>query len=300
MSTDPLTDLHAAAELAVAAPAAELRLARRETLAQLRRSPTFVAGIAVVVFWVVCAVFGTHLAPHDPLAQSSDLLSPPSSAHWFGTDGLGRDVFSRVIAGAQSVMTIAPIATALSLVVGTVLALVIGFHGGLVDEVAGRVIEASLAIPGIIITVFIVVAIGSSTWTIALVVAIGFTAIITRTIRVAVLGERNLDYVKAAQLRGASSPYIMFVEIFPNIVGPVIVEGTVRLGYAIFAIASLTFLGFGVQPPSPDWALQISENYSLLLGGSDWWTVLFPAAAIASLVVAINLVADSLAQVTGR
>ena len=176
----------------------------------------------------------------------------------------------------------------------------IGYYGGLIDEITGRLIEASFAIPGIIISILIVLAFGTTRLAIVCVVAFGFSTIIARTIRVAVQAERNLDYVTAARLRGARAPYIMFVEILPNIVGPIVVEATVRLGYAIFAIATLTFLGFGVQPPSPDWGLQISENYSLLLSGTDWWTVLFPALAIASLVVATNLIADALAQVMGR
>jgi peptide/nickel transport system permease protein len=118
--------------------------------------------------------------------------------------------------------------------------------------------------------------------------------------RAAVLAERNLEYVQAAQLRGERGPYIMFIEILPNIMGPIVVEATVRLGYAIFAIAGLTFLGFGVQPPSPDWSLQITQSYQLLSGGSYWWTVLFPALGISTIVVAINLVADAIAQVLER
>ena len=280
--------------------ARELRVARRETLRLLLRSPTFVAGMVVVVFWTVIALLGSHITPQDPLSPSPDLLKGPGSGHWFGTDALGRDVFSRVFAGAQSIVELAPMATGLAVVAGTSLALVIGYYGGLIDEITGRLIEASFAIPGIIISILIVLAFGTTRLAIVCVVAFGFSTIIARTIRVAVQAERNLDYVTAARLRGARAPYIMFVEILPNIVGPIVVEATVRLGYAIFAIATLTFLGFGVQPPSPDWGLQISENYSLLLSGTDWWTVLFPALAIASLVVATNLIADALAQVMGR
>lgn len=281
-------------------PGAPAWTARRETLDLLLHSRTFVVGIVVIAFWTICALLGTHITPQDPLGQSSDILQGPSGDHWFGTDTFGRDVFSRVIAGAQSIMLVAPFATVLGVVVGTSVALVIGYYGGLVDEIAGRVIEANLAIPGIIVTILIIVALGTTRLTIAIVVALGFSALIARTIRVAVMAERNLDYVQAARLRGAGTRYIMFVEILPNITGPIVVEATVRLGYAIFAIASLTFLGFGVQPPSPDWALQIADNYALLLSGTNWWTVLFPALAIASLVVAINMVADALAQVVGR
>jgi len=135
-----------------------------------------------------------------------------------------------------------------------------------------------------------------------LIVVIGliFTSPVARTVRETVLGERQLDYVQAAQLRGERAPYIMSVEILPNIVGPIVVEATVRLGYAIFAVAGLTFLGFGVQPPSPDWSLQISENYTLLTAGTYWWTVLFAGLAIATLVMGVNLVADGLQQVVDQ
>jgi peptide/nickel transport system permease protein len=123
---------------------------------------------------------------------------------------------------------------------------------------------------------------------------------VSRTVRATVLGERQLEYVQAARLRGERSPYVMFVEVLPNIMGPIVVEATVRLGYAIFAVAGLTFLGFGVQPPSPDWSLQIADNYTLLSASNYEWTVLFPGAAIASLVVGVNLIADGLQQVLDR
>jgi peptide/nickel transport system permease protein len=132
------------------------------------------------------------------------------------------------------------------------------------------------------------------------VVGLLFTPIVGRTVRAAVLAERELDYVPAARLRGERAPYVMFVEILPNIMAPIIVEATVRMGYAVFTIAGLTFLGFGVQLPSPDWALSIATDYQLIEGGGFWWTVLFPALAIASLVIGINLAADGLSQVLER
>ena len=125
-----------------------------------------------------------------------------------------------------------------------------------------------------------------------------FSPIIARTVRAAVLGEADLDYVEAARLRGEHAPYVMFSEVLPNVMPPILVEATIRLGYAIFAVATLSFIGFGLQPPSPDWAVQIADNYQDL--AFEWWTVLFPALAIASLVVAVNLVSDSVQQVLER
>jgi peptide/nickel transport system permease protein len=281
-------------------PPSELRLARRETLAQLARSKTFVVGVLVVGFWVFWALVGASLTPHDPLEQAADVLVPPSGTYWLGTDNLGRDVFSRVLAGATGVLKIAPLAMLLGVVGGTIVGLVTGYFRGLVDEAISRVIDAVLALPLIVIAVTALVALGPSTATLILVIGVVFTPLVTRTVRAAVLSERELDYVQAAKLRGERAPYVMFVEILPNVMGPIVVEATVRLGYAIFAVAGLTFLGFGVQPPSPDWALQISQNYTLLAGGSYWWTVLFPGLAIATLVVGVNLIADGLTQAIDR
>jgi len=152
-------------------------------------------------------------------------------------------------------------------------------------------------LPLIVIAVTVLTALGSSNATLIAVIGLVFTPPVARTVRATVLGERQLDYIQAAQLRGERAPYIMFVEILPNIMGPIVVEATVRLGYAIFAIAGLTFLGFGVQPPSPDWSLQISENYTLLTAGTYWWTVLFAGLAIATLVIGVNFIADALQHV---
>jgi peptide/nickel transport system permease protein len=278
----------------------EALIARRETSRQLVHSKTFIIGAAIVGFWVFWAVVGSGLTPQNPLAQGPSVLVPPGSAHWLGTDELGRDVLSRVLAGATSVLTIAPLATLLSVVGGAVIGLVTGYFRGVVDDVLGRVIDAVLALPLIVIAVTAIAALGASPVTLIIVIGVVFTPVVSRTVRAAVLSERDLDYVPAARLRGHRAPFIMFVEILPNITGPLIVEATVRLGYAIFAVAGLTFLGFGIQPPSPDWSLQISENYGLLAGGSYWWTVLFPGLAIASLVIGVNLIADGLAQVLER
>ncbi len=278
----------------------ERDIARRETLRQLAKSKTLIAGVLIVGFWVACALFGSTIAPDDPLELTDVVLAPPSGAHWFGTDALGRDVFSRVIVGASETLKIAPLATLLGIVLGTTIGLITGYFRGIVDESISRVIDAFLALPLIVLAVTALVGLGSSNTTLIIVIGVAFTPIVARTVRATVLGERELDYVDAAKLRGEGSGYIMFVEILPNITGPIIVEATVRLGYAIFAVAGLTFLGFGVQPPSPDWSLQIADNYQLLSSGTYWWTVLFAALAVSSLVVGVNLIADGLQQVLDR
>jgi peptide/nickel transport system permease protein len=273
--------------------------ARREQLARLWRSKTFIAGVAIIGFWVLCAIFG-ELVVQDPLASNPiGDLQAPSIDHLFGTDRLGRDVFARVIVGAQGILITAPLATILGTVLGTVLGLVTGYFRGAVDDVLSRIIDAFLALPVTIVGLLAIVALGPSKLTVICVVGLVFAPIIARTVRAAVLGEREMDYVAAARLRNERTSYVLFAEILPNVMGPVMVEFTVRLGYAVFAIATLSFLGFGIQPPAPDWGLQVAEHYGLINGGF-WWTVLFPAMAITSLVIAVNLVADGVTQAFER
>jgi peptide/nickel transport system permease protein len=263
----------------------------------LLRKATFWVGASVVLFWVVCAVFGHAIAPYNPLAQQLLLNNqPPSGAHWFGTDPLGRDVLSRVITGARDILIITPLATILATVLGTALGLAMGYLGGAFDLVVGRLVEAFLALPFVIIAFLFVVALGPSVTTITIVIGLVFTPLIARTVRTAVLVERQQDYVSASRLLGEGPARVMFGEILPNVMPAVLVEFTVRLGYAVFAVVTLSFLGFGIQPPTPDWGTDIAANYSGLLAGY-WWQTLFPALAIATLVTAVALIADSIEQV---
>jgi peptide/nickel transport system permease protein len=263
----------------------------------LLRRPTFLVGMSLLLFWVVCAVFGTAIAPHNPYAQQLLAVnSGPSSAHWFGTDQIGRDVLSRVIVGARYILIVCPAATLLGTALGTMLGLIMGYLGGAVDAVVGRVIEAVLALPVVIVAFLFIVALGPSPVTLILVIGFIFTPLIARTVRSAVQVESQLDYLSSARLLGEKPWYIMFTEILPNVTPAILVEFTVRLGYSIFAVATLSFLGFGIQPPTPDWGSDIAKNY-VGLGAGYWWETLFPALAIASLVVAINLVTDSIEQV---
>lgn len=277
--------------------------ARRETFRQILRSKTFVLGALVTVFWVGCAILGEWLAPYDAIDESfAPSYESPTWSHPFGLDRNGRDVFARIVVGARSVIEVAPAATLLGVGLGSMLGLVMGYFGRWVDNVVGRVLDAVLAIPLIVLAILVLTALSAgnegisvSSWQLIVVIGIAFTPPVARTVRSAVLAERDLDYVQAARLRGERSPYVMFAEILPNVTGPIVVEGTVRLGYAVFTVATLAFLGYGPQPPSPDWGLQIAEQYADI--SLAWWAVVFPALAIATLVVAINLIADAVQQV---
>jgi peptide/nickel transport system permease protein len=293
-------DLDAGTPIAIPTRPDEARIARKERLRLLFRSPTFILGLIIVGFWVVCAVFGTMIAPQNPQADDVlNKLAAPSGDHLFGTDRLGRDVLSRVIVGAREILIMAPLATIIGTVVGTAIGLVTGYFRGLVDEATMRVVDAILVVPLIITALLAVVALGPSRATLILVIGFVFAPIIAKTVRAAVLGERELDYVQAARLRNERAPYIMFAEILPNVLPPIIVEFTARLGFAIFALATLAFLGFGADPSIPDWGKDISEHYQFINAGV-WWAVLFPALAIATLVIGINLIADAIAQTFER
>jgi len=277
--------------------AQERRKMRKERTAVLRSNKAFIAGALLVGFWILCAVFGKMVVPQRP--DYVDLFVtdlPPSGAHWFGTDSLGRDVFSRVIVGSREILVMASLATVIGTACGSALGLVTGYFKGRFDMVVMRILDAISALPVLIIALLALSAVGGSSAIITiLIIGFVFTPIIARTVRAAVLGESELDYVAAARLRTEKTPYILFKEILPNVLPPIVVEFTIRLGYAVFAIATLSFLGVGVPLGSPNWGSQVAENYSGIFIDT-WWSTIFPASAIATLAIGINLIADSVME----
>ena len=281
-----------------AAASAEQRRQRRYLVKALLHSPTFVVGCLIVLFWIFMGIFSTAFTQAPALPHPFAILRSPSGAHWFGTDDLGRDVFARTMAGAHTVLIIAPLATMLALLWGGMVGLIAGFYRGLTDDIIMRVVDAFLALPIIITSILIISLLGKSYVVLIVVIGALFTPVISRTIRSAVIGEREREYVMAARLRGERSTFVMAREILPNITQPIIVEGTVRLGYAVFTVATLSFLGFGLEPPSPDWGLSVAVERVNLQAAP--WAVLFPALALASLVVGVNLIADGLSSVFSK
>jgi peptide/nickel transport system permease protein len=282
--------------LGIAAVPARGARSSAEFLHALIRSKTFVVGAAILLFWILDAAFWPYFVPHDPEALASSItLAPPSLTYWFGTDDLGRDVFSRTLAGATSTLIVAPAATAIGIAGGILVGLSTGYFRGRLDDVVMRFVDSLLAFPLVIIAVLVMSVLGPSALNVILVIGIVFTPYVARTVRAAVLVEREREYVAAAQLLGNPSLAIMCGEILPNITAPIAVEATIRFGYAIFTSATLSFLALGIQQPSPDWGLTISIGRAFLQIAP--WEVLFPAGALATLIVAVNLTGDGLRQV---
>lgn len=283
---------------------AERKQARKERMRLLYRSPAFVVGVVVLAFWVFCAIFPEVVSRYDPLdpVRTGDGSivggrKAPSGEAWFGTDQIGRDVYSRTVSGARSVLTIAPVAAVLAVVGGTVLGLITGYYRGVVDDIISRVIEGFLSIPVILLALLAATTLGTSRTVIIAVIAVLFTPVVTRTIRSAVIAEAQLDYVTSAKLRGEGGAFIMLREIFPNITGTVVVELTVRIGYGIFTVATLAFLGIAAgDVTTPDWGVDINQTF-VLIQANQWWPTLFPAIAIATLVISVNLIADTIDRV---
>lgn len=276
----------------------ERKIIRRERMNLVVRDKTFLVGASILGFWIILAIFGNFIAPHGASDQDFAFVSvSPQWKFWFGTDANGQDVLSRVIIGTRLIVVMAFTATALGTVIGTSVGLATGYFKGKFDMIVMRLIEAFQSIPVLIIALLAIAALEGRSPTLTVFV-IGFTSApsIARTVRAGVLGESELEYVAAARLRTERTRHILFREILPNVLPPIIVEFTVRLGYAIFAIATLSFLGAGVEYGSPNWGSQIAENWGNIYS-NVWWPTAFPALAIASLAVSVNLISDSLLEI---
>ena len=281
--------------------------------AVLWASKTAMVGLAIVLFWVFTALFAPWLTDYTPTQQ--DWKAPnqgPSLNHPLGTDELGRDLWSRLAHGARVILIVLPVTdnffipggTALwgvfaSLVFGATLGLLGGYRGGWLDEIIMRLLDAMMSVPIILLYLIVVAAIGASAVNVVIAIAIVGTPGVARLVRGLTLDIRTRDYIRAAETRGESTLFIMFVEILPNAKGPIIIDAMLRVGYAIFAMGTLGFLGLGLQPPSPDWGSMVAKGREFILSGSPW-AALWPSLAIASLVVGLNLLADGLREETMR
>ncbi|NOY09620.1 MAG: ABC transporter permease [Spirochaetes bacterium] len=263
---------------------------------RLKRQPFAVGGGIIFLFFLLMAIIGPLIVPYNYQAQDiANRLKPPSLAHFYGTDQYGRDVFSRIIVGSRGIFLLGGSGTLLAVIIGATLGLLSGYYGGLSDEVLMRLFDVLLSIPPILLALVLLVTIGPSKPGLILVVALLYLPIEARVMRSMVLSLKMKEFVEAAKIRGEKKLYIWFREILPNTLGSMLVEGSMRFSYAIFLVASLGFLGLGVQPPSPDWGLQINE-------ARGWfsiapWLLIFPAGTISLLIIAANLMTDGLRHV---
>ncbi len=282
---------------------AELRVPTRSRSSQLRRwrallaRPSFTISAVIVLFWVFAAV-GWRLLGLDPFGDTGQRLSVPSATYWFGTDRIGRDVFARVLAGAEPALLVGPFGAALATTLGSTLGLIAGYRRGWVDQLFMRGFDIFLTLPTLIFLLVIVGAFGGSPLTIILAVGILFAPGIARIVRAAVLVEMGKQYVPSARIQGESAARLIFRELLPNVWPQVLVQATLSIAGAIFLSSSLSFLGLASAPPSPDWGLAVNENRTYLQAA--WWTLAFPTLAIASLVVSLNLIADNFREVFRR
>lgn len=260
--------------------------------------PSGAIGIALVVGHLALALFSPIIMPHDPVAQSVDaILQAPSLLHPFGTDRLGRDILSRALVGGRQAMLIASLSTLIAMVWGTALGMVLGLVGGRVDAYAMRIVDALSAIPGILIVMIFVAALGVGAWALLPILGYSYGLSVVYIARAATLDFVARDFVLAAQARGETRRTILLREILPNIRDALAVQGAMQLSWLLLGIASLSFLGLGVAPPTPDWGLMIADARGVMQTAP--WAALWPMAMLSSLIVGVNLAADAFAKTLG-
>ncbi len=282
--------------MASSARGAVRRSAWLRGLRELYGKPSSALGTSLVAVFLVLAVLGPLATPYGATEQVfTDRSQPPSLQHLFGTDHLGRDVFSRVVVGDRDIFLLAGSGTLIAVLVGTLLGLFATYRGGWADEITYRFFDSLLAVPALLLALLLLGSLGPSRSSVLAVIAVAYTPIVARVVRSVVLDTKTKEYVLAARMQGESTAFILGREILPSVLPALAVESALRFSYAIFLVASLGFLGVGVQPPNPDWGLMVSEARDFVY--ITPWTLTFPALAISLLVIGVNLLADGLKRV---
>lgn len=269
----------------------------RHALYVLRQNPATLAGCIICSGFVILALIGPWIVPHDPLATAATRsLQPPSATHWFGTDQVGRDIFSRVVVATRLDLGIAVIATFASFAFGLLLGSAAGWLGGWTDRAVSRVVDTLMAFPLFVLAMGIVAALGNSIGNIIIATAVVNLPFYARVARAEVNVRREAGFVEAARLAGNGSASILFRHLVPNALPPMMVQISLNLGFAILNAASLSFIGLGVRPPTPEWGIMVSEGAALVLSG-QWWAALFPGLALMLAVFGFNLLGDGLRDI---
>lgn len=272
----------------------KLRRRARRRLPAAWRSPLAVIGLGIAVLWIVAATFAPWLAPHDPLAQSLPRLTPPGEVAILGTDSLGRDVLSRLLYGARVTIPLAVILVVSAMVLGTLVGSIGAYIGGWVDELFGRLTDLFMAFPTVILAMVIAASLGPSLFNAVIAGIVVTWPVYARVARSLVLGLRSQNFVVASRMLGYSAFRSLRTDIFPNILGPILVLASLEVGTAILLLTGLSFLGLGAQPPTAEWGAMIA---GALRDIDAWWLGVFPGLAILSIVMAFNFFGDSLRDV---
>ena len=272
----------------------EMKARRRLTLPTAWRQPLAIAGAVIAVLWIIIAIFAPLIAPHDPLAQNAVPAQSPSSSHLFGTDELGRDVFSRVIYGSRVSLPIALVLVGLAAAIGSTVGAVAGYLRGPVDGVLMRLTDLVFAFPPIILAMVVAAVLGRGLLNAALAIVVVAWPSYARVSRGLVLSVGESEYVQSARLLGASSRKALFRDILPNVAGPIFVLATLDLANAILLLSGLSFLGLGARPPKAEWGSMVADGAQYF---QWWWIGTFPGLAIFTVVLAFNLLGDSLRDV---
>ena len=266
------------------------RSARLRT--ELKHHPNLVVGGVLAAVVVIAAITGHLAPPHDPLAiNPGHALLPPGPGHWFGTDQFGRDVLSRVLYGLSIDVVLGLIAAALALAVGSMAGLISGYLGGWIDDIVMRVVDIVMSFPAFLLALAIAVVLGDTVRNVIIAVTIAYVPYILRLTRSSVLTARSADYVLGARAVGASRSRVMTLHVLPNAVGPSLVQATLMVGWAILDVSGLSFLGVGIQPPSPELGVQVAQGASYITSG-QWWISVFPGLAIILAVLSFNFLGD--------
>ena len=264
---------------------------------RLRRNGLSLVGLVILLLWTVIGTAAPVVAPHDPVAVDvADRLQAPSHAHLLGTDFYGRDVLSRIVYGARYDLAIAIVAVGVAAGVGTPFGVVAGYYGAHVDDAIMRVCDVLLAFPSLVLALALGAALGPGLWKAVLAVAITSIAGYARLARGSTLVGREETYVEAARAQGASDVRILGRYVLPNIISPVVVRSTIGMGFSVLLAASLSFVGLGAQPPTPEWGAMINEGRNQLVTGV-WWVSTFPGLAIMSVVLGFNLLGDGIRDI---
>ena len=259
-----------------------------------RNNPITAVSFLLFAALLVTAAAGPLMAPYDPLATDAfHALEPPSWAHWFGTDALGRDLLSRVLVATRLDLAISIAAVGLAFAVGSVFGCLAGFYGGWTDRIISRLLDTVMAFPLFVLAMGIVAAAGNTVENIVYATAIINLPFYARVVRAEVNIRRNSGFVLAARLAGNSDLRLLAFQIFPNALPPLMVQASLNMGWAILNAAGLSFIGLGVQPPTPEWGILVAEGANFIISG-EWWVALFPGAALMLAVLTFNLMGDGL------